>query len=169
MVLPEFSWANLIRGLVVGGIFATGYAVLGTSKAQDESTFLTQLANGARNLASADPDATNVTTTNLINGKKVDQSRYSGTSIMGKWGGTLTVATTTMVSGTDGFTFAETVPSAQCEELAKLINNSLQTLSIGGTSVKSYGGTLTTSGASGVTTLCNATATPTMTFGWTVK
>lgn len=169
--LTELSISKLIIAGAVAATLGAGYALKSNASADDEVLWLGQLADTARAYAKADPDATNITATNLITAKKVSPSRVSGTTtITGKWGGSLAVAAANVGgAANDGFTFTETAPTSNCEALAKGLAERADTISIGGTAVKSYGGNLATSGATGVTTLCAATATPSMVFGFSVK
>ncbi len=174
MATKEIMGVSIAQLVTVAGIVAAlgaGVQLFKGSGVSNEAAYVNQLVSDARAYASADADASNVSVANLYAAKKVPPNRYlSATTMSTPWGGTLTLATTTISAGTDGISLTySAVPPGECTDFGKTLGPGAAIVKIGGTTTKAYGAALATTGASGVNTLCTAASTESMEFDFSIK
>ena len=160
------SISNLIAVAGVAAVAVIGTQMYASSAVSNEAIFINQLANDAHSYASSDPDATNITSANLIAARRVPTNRLNSNGIIGKWAGTLSVVPNAINAANDSFAISETVPSKECEMLVKQVEPSAHFIVIGGTAVKTFAGGMVANWATQVTTLCNAQAQQLISFGY---
>lgn len=168
------SILTVVIVLIIGAILITGALLslrfVDEAKVQNELQELTSLRGST--MLFAQQRGTNFTGVDLATITRLNffpPERVSGTgatvTVANQWKGTVTVAPTTTVSTNDSLAFTYTgVPSAACNSLMTPAANIATAISVGGTAVKTNGGTLALATAQDQCTAASDNATIVYTF-----
>lgn len=141
MSLVELLLVVGLAAIILAGMFVAYNKVQSTNAANTESTNISTLRAGIKNLYGTTSNFSGVNAQVLLNARAVPDSMRTatGTTINNSFGGTVTVAPATFAGGGANNAFAITYPNVPVDVCAKLVvavAQSFNLVTVNGTTVK---------------------------------
>ncbi|AMR78618.1 type 4 pilus major pilin [Cupriavidus nantongensis] len=135
--LVEMLIAAVLLALAIAGIYKGVADYLANDRANRELKELPAVIAAIQQKFAQRQSYAGATTAGLVNLGVFPESWVIGNTVQNRWGGTVTVATTTLVSANDGLTLTFTqVPRAECTDVVPGMEQSVRAVTVGGTPVK---------------------------------
>lgn len=135
--LVELLIAAVLLALAIAGIYKGVADYMSNDRANREMKELPAIITAIQQKYAQRQNYAGATTAGLINLGVFPQSWVNGNTVQNRWGGTVTVGTTTLVSANDALTLTFTqVPQAECTDVIPGLEQSVRVVTVGGTSVK---------------------------------
>ena len=165
MTLLEFGIVIGLFALVVGLALYVVPSILANIRANAEATLLPTVESKIQRAWANQPNFSQVTTAQVAGLHIFPDSEVSGTTIVNRWGGPVTIAPATLVTANDATAITSgNVPTAECMQVEQAVETSFRQITINGTVVKADGQTLVNENT--VETACASTTnTMVYTFG----
>jgi len=138
--LTELAVVTVIGAVLIGASLKPVQGMIADSRANSEIQELSVVIPKIQNKYFNKSDYTGVTTAGLANNGIFRKERVSGTSLVNRWGGAITVAVATTTTTNDSVTLTYTkVPEQECKGIIPQLDNIVRIVTVGGTSVKADG------------------------------
>jgi len=141
--LVEIAIVVAISLLLLAGVIGVN-RIIANTKANDEIGELKQESTGIQKIYANNSNYATATLTDIIALKGLPDARItSTTTATNRWGGAITIAPATLATANDAIKFSTAgVPEYECVSVIPQVEPGFSRISVGGTDVKAYGGTL---------------------------
>lgn len=156
LTLVELLIAVVVGATLLFGAFFVYNKIQGSNAASDAARNLTTIMADAQSKFKPQGNFTGVDAQTLIDLDIPPQSMISGSNMINGWGGSVTVTSASVGSGTDNaieLTYAGVDP-AYCSNFVQASSGSADVIEVGGTEVKSLSGSLNVAGTNGLSSAC---------------
>lgn len=136
-------WAALAGG-VIFGVFSYYQNAKASANVNRESQNVSAINGKIKSVFTSQLNYSSLSNTLLLNAKGFPVSMVSGTTVYNAWGGTVSVAPANVNAGTNnGYSVTyTTVPQAGCSDFVSAVDGAYSIITVGGVSVKAFGGSL---------------------------